>query len=200
MANDLFSEDSGTVSGGMIYRHSGFSNTLTDSFSSPQADSWGLTWDGLNLISLNRGNDDVYVHSGFSSTITDSFHIALALPVSMGYSTDGDLMSADGYNSEVKKREASGRDAEAELLRHYEKIVRLDIPRMEDLAVDIGAHLAVPPRYGELITDQYGPVGQRLLEKARSMGVPDFIKFMKSVEDETYHGSINAFRVIGCDS
>ena len=70
MASNLMSSD---YSANKIYKHSGFSSTITDSFSTGYAYGGGLTWDGTDLYAIETGSK-CYKYSGFSSTITDSFN------------------------------------------------------------------------------------------------------------------------------
>ena len=70
MAGNILSADS---SAGRFYKHSGFTSTISDSFSSPSTSPVGSAWDGTNVISGDSGTDKYYIHSGFSSTVSDSF-------------------------------------------------------------------------------------------------------------------------------
>jgi len=58
----------------VIYRFSGFSTTVIDSFTSSVASE--VIWDGMNVISLNAsGFHEIYKHRGFSGSIDSSFLI-----------------------------------------------------------------------------------------------------------------------------
>jgi len=77
------------------YRHSGFSSTITDSYTSPGIQPWGITWDGDNVISADQDAAKHYKHSGFSSTITASYASPDIAP--NGITWDGDnVISAGG--------------------------------------------------------------------------------------------------------
>jgi len=68
---NLYSLDEVTAK---VYKHSGFSTTITDSFSMPGSEPKDIAFDnGGNMISCDKTTDKIYLHSGFSSTILDSF-------------------------------------------------------------------------------------------------------------------------------
>ena len=66
----LFSSDAPLDS---IYKHTGFTSVISDSFSSPTVNPSGLTWDGINIYSADAISDEIYKHTGFTSVILDSF-------------------------------------------------------------------------------------------------------------------------------
>ena len=93
MANVL-SVDVGSVK---IYRHTGFSSTIANSFSSPSDYPYGVSWDGTNVLSSDSSTDTIYLHSGFSSTISNSFSSPSTAP--MGLSWDGTNVLSLDYTS-----------------------------------------------------------------------------------------------------
>lgn len=58
--------------GAKVIRYTGFSVTVSDSFSLG-ANNRGVAWDGTDLITSNAGVSKVRLHSGFSSTVSNSF-------------------------------------------------------------------------------------------------------------------------------
>lgn len=71
MALNIFSTD-GFLN--EIYKHDGFSSSILDSFSSPGTTTNGLTFDGVNIYSVQGAAlDKIYKHNGFSTSILDSF-------------------------------------------------------------------------------------------------------------------------------
>ena len=65
--------------GDKIYQHSGGTDTILDSFSTPGSAPEGLTIDGDdNLWSADSGTDVIYGHTGFTSSITTSFKPSVA--------------------------------------------------------------------------------------------------------------------------
>ena len=82
------------------YRHSGFSDTITDSYTSPNSYPRGITWDGTNVLSAASVSDKHYRHLGFSDTITDSY-VASVQPD--GITWDGSsVLHVDNYMSADK--------------------------------------------------------------------------------------------------
>lgn len=75
---DLYSTDSGATTN--IYRHSGFSATISSSFSSPSNAAWGIAVYGDHIITGDSNSDKIYMHSGFTSTIRTSFSSPSNLP------------------------------------------------------------------------------------------------------------------------
>jgi hypothetical protein len=76
------------------YLHSGFSSSISDSYSSPSTAPRGITWDSSNTISADSGTDAHYLHSGFSDTISDSYSSPSGTP--FGITWDGfNVISAD---------------------------------------------------------------------------------------------------------
>jgi len=57
MAGNVLSADFYTDK---IYKHSGFSTTITDSFSSPSTGQVGVGWDGTNVLSTDNSSDKIY--------------------------------------------------------------------------------------------------------------------------------------------
>lgn len=73
MSNNLISCD-GDVD--KIFRHSGITGIIINSFSSPGENPTGLTYDGAHLVSCDSvlfGPDKIYHHNGITGTITNSF-------------------------------------------------------------------------------------------------------------------------------
>lgn len=66
---------SNSAATGKVYRVSGFTNSIINSFTITPSRS-GLAWDGADLWSVSRTNNRVYKHSGFSRTIITSFTAA----------------------------------------------------------------------------------------------------------------------------
>ena len=101
MANNILSTD---YSSEKAYQHSGFSSSITDSFSTPSYAPYGIGWDGSNLLSTDSYiGKFIYKHSGFSSTITDSFQDFESTPNSVDW--DGtDLMGEKSNNINLNKR------------------------------------------------------------------------------------------------
>lgn len=58
-----------------FYLHSGFSSSITTSFSSVGSVPWGVTSDGTNLLTSDTAALLMYKHTGFSSTVTATFAI-----------------------------------------------------------------------------------------------------------------------------
>jgi len=56
-----------------IYKYSGFSSTIIDSFSTPSTFPFGVEYSTTGVLSADANSERVYKHSGFSSTISDSF-------------------------------------------------------------------------------------------------------------------------------
>src|SRR5680860_516120 len=77
------------------YLHSGFSSTITSSYTSPSTGPRGITWTNTsNVISADMVADLHYLHSGVSSTITSSYASPSTLPT--GITWDGaNVMSVD---------------------------------------------------------------------------------------------------------
>ena len=73
----------------IAYRYSGFSTTVTDSFSTPLSAPYAMGWDGENTLINEDAVDVCYKLSGFSTTVTDTF----ALP-----SINPDGLEWDGAN------------------------------------------------------------------------------------------------------
>lgn len=100
MPNDLLSCDK-LEGAEKIYRHSGVSETIADSFSAPNGDPSGLTFDGINLISCDWTANKIYVHSGTTSTITSSF-ASPGSGITSGLAYDGDnLISCDWIDDKI---------------------------------------------------------------------------------------------------
>jgi len=59
-----------------IYKHDGFSTTISDSIVAPDTDPHTLSWDGTNLYSGDYGTEKVFQHTGFSTTLNDSFTVS----------------------------------------------------------------------------------------------------------------------------
>ncbi len=56
------------------YLHTGFSASISSSYTSPGAVPRGITWDGTNVISADGGSADKhYLHTGFSATVSSSY-------------------------------------------------------------------------------------------------------------------------------
>jgi hypothetical protein len=86
---------------GKIYKHLGFTATISDSFSHPAAEPTGLEIDN-NVYSGAWDSEKIYKHSGFSATISDSF----SSPSNglMGVGFDGNnIYSCDYYSVKVYK-------------------------------------------------------------------------------------------------
>ena len=97
MAGNVLSTDQDSD---VIYLHSGFTSTISDSFSSPSTQPYGLFWDGTNVLSGDSGTPDkIYLHSGFTSTISDSFSSPSDLPV--GIAWDGTNILSTDQNSDL---------------------------------------------------------------------------------------------------
>jgi|GEM_PF-6756074 len=85
-----------------IYKHSGFTPPIIDSFSPPGTNVQGLCWDGTNLLSVDEFLDKIYKHDGFSSTILDSFPTPAG--ACLGVAWDGtDLLSVDLLTEKIYK-------------------------------------------------------------------------------------------------
>ena len=99
MAGNILSTDS---SSDKVYKHSGFSTTISDSFSSPSDLPSGVTWDGSNVLSSESNSDKIYLHSGFTSTISDSFSSPSS--GSQGVTWDGtNVLSSDSDSDKIYK-------------------------------------------------------------------------------------------------
>ncbi len=94
MANNLLSVDVSTTK---IYKHSGFTNTILDSFSSPATSPNDLCFDGTDIYSIDTTSVKIYKHNGFSASLLNSFSgpdiNAKALTIYSGniYSTGADI-------------------------------------------------------------------------------------------------------------
>ena len=83
-----------------IYLHTGFSSTISNSFSSPSTAPYGLAWDGTNVYSGDFYSDKIYLHTGFSSTIANSFSSPSTGPGEVSW--DGtNVLSGDFYSSKI---------------------------------------------------------------------------------------------------
>lgn len=71
----------GGGSGGAYFQHSGFTNTVQDSFSSPGDTPTGITWTGADVIAADDATDTYYRHSSFTSTVKDSFSAGTTKPL-----------------------------------------------------------------------------------------------------------------------
>ena len=69
MANNIID---GNNSADKIYKRTGFSATVSDSFSSPTTGPTDVEWDGADVHSAESVNNKLYRHTGFSSTISSS--------------------------------------------------------------------------------------------------------------------------------
>lgn len=89
-----------------IYQHSGFSSTITDSFSTNRDSGHGVSYDGTYIASAVISGSDrgVVVFDGFSSTVKDSFNKATASQTPQGCTHDNTSFSiADtGLNKILK--------------------------------------------------------------------------------------------------
>lgn len=100
VGGDLISCDRGVPR--KIYHHSGISATITTSFNAPNTLPSGLTFDGENLISCDRGQDVIYIHSGITSTITKTFDTPASVPQGLTYDPYmNDLLSIDSTADKV---------------------------------------------------------------------------------------------------
>ena len=55
------------------FLHVGFSASITSSYTAPDTNPKGITWDDTNVISAGNTANKHYLHSGFSSSITSSY-------------------------------------------------------------------------------------------------------------------------------
>jgi hypothetical protein len=88
------------AAGSKIFINAGFSAVVANSFSSPTTTSWGLTWDGTNVISSSYVR--IYKHVGFSTVISDSFSSpsnGYALPCWNGTN----VLSCDSESNKIYK-------------------------------------------------------------------------------------------------
>ena len=90
MAN-VISSDGNTL---LHYLHSGFSTTISDSYSVPDLYPKSVTWDGANVISNDSNTDLHYLHAGFSSTITSSYNAPAATCYGVTWD-DSNVISSD---------------------------------------------------------------------------------------------------------
>ena len=113
-----------------ISKHSGFSSTITDSFTTPTTNASGVTWDGTYIISCDWNTEKIYLHSGFSSTISDSFFVDGHAGYTTGITTDGLSIShadndAPGQEQPQGTRRSEQPPQDDPLgLRQFEVIVR----------------------------------------------------------------------------
>ncbi len=108
MANNIHSVD---VNTGKIYKHSGFSNTILNSFTSPGAGPSDICFDGTNVFSTDTSTDKIYKHDGFSASLLDSFSSPDAFPqaltilasdiYSSDNSTGGKIWKHTGFSSSI---------------------------------------------------------------------------------------------------
>ena len=68
-----------------IYKNSGYTTTIDDSFSSPASDPYGVVWDGTNLLSQDDGTELCYQHTGFSSATTATFSFGVGVNRGLTY-------------------------------------------------------------------------------------------------------------------
>ena len=104
--SNLFSIDSYIING-MIYKHTGFSSTIEDSFSSPSDSPEGIAFDGGDVYSSDDNSDKIYRHDGFSTTILDSFSSPGVTTAGLGWD-DTNLLSIsyhiykhDGFSTTI---------------------------------------------------------------------------------------------------
>lgn len=64
---------SSTCSANKHFLHTGFSNTVSSSYTTPGAGPRGITWDGTNVLSTDVAARKHYKHAGFSDTIDSSY-------------------------------------------------------------------------------------------------------------------------------
>jgi len=95
---------SSSLSTDIIYKHSGFSDSILDSFAPPGHDTHGLAWYGGNLYSCDCALDKVYKHDGFSSTILDSFTSPDTTPYGLAWD-NGNLLSAGNETDKIYKHD-----------------------------------------------------------------------------------------------
>ncbi|MFV1627937.1 hypothetical protein, partial [Phaeobacter sp. JH203A] len=59
--------------------------TILSSFATPGSGTYGLAFDGTNLISCDNGSDRIYIHDGISSTILSSFASPSGNPTGLAF-------------------------------------------------------------------------------------------------------------------
>jgi len=91
LENNLISCDANSD---LIYKHSGVTSTIIDSFAAPSSLPCGLTYVAGNLISCDYGQNKIYIHTGITSTITDSFASPADYPYGLAY-IENNLISCD---------------------------------------------------------------------------------------------------------
>jgi len=94
LQGDIISSDYNTDK---IYKHSGFSSTILDSFASPSTYPREITIDNNHLYSLDDDTNKIYKHSGFSPTIIDSINIPSNNP--RGITVDNKYLYSSKWNS-----------------------------------------------------------------------------------------------------
>jgi DNA-binding beta-propeller fold protein YncE len=85
-----------------ILKHSGYSTTITDSFSNPAYIPIGLAWDGVNVISTNNYGK-LYKHDGFTSTVLSSFVHPRGTNWIVAEWGDGNLHSSEKSTGKIYK-------------------------------------------------------------------------------------------------
>lgn len=87
-----------TTTGDRIYRHSGFSDTILDSFApTPGSDPTAVGFDGTNILSCDYIQVRHYKHDGFSTDILDSYTPVQAWPAAITW--DGTHVLSNDFNS-----------------------------------------------------------------------------------------------------
>jgi len=94
--SDLYSVSGSTP--GYIFHHTGFSTTITESFSSPGTGPKDVSFKGSNLISTDVNNQLCYEHSGFSSAIVDSVTTSDTWPYGCHWDGIGTDLWIAGFN------------------------------------------------------------------------------------------------------
>lgn len=96
MAGNLFSCDAGA---NKIYKHDGFTTTVTNSFSLTLV--IGVAWEGTNLIACEYYSK-IFKYQGFSSTVLDSFDGQGSATRGVGWDSTNVLHSDDTNNHYVR--------------------------------------------------------------------------------------------------
>lgn len=76
------------------YQHSGFSDTITESYTSPSILPTGIAIAGSNVISADRNTNRHYRHVGFSASISFSYATPSVDPTGIGWD-ETNVISAD---------------------------------------------------------------------------------------------------------
>lgn len=100
------------------------------------------------------------------------------------------------YKSEALKAFKEGHKAKVTLYNHLAKMIELGIHDFGELATEIGTTFIIPPSHGIVSVNGPKDIGKLLLNEAQSRNPTDFIRFVKSIQDEAYRNDCNIFDLV----